>query len=293
MTSGVVNYVIITPVRNEQAYVTRTLESVTAQTSRPGRWVIVDDGSTDGTGGILDAAAVRYSWIRVVHRADRGFRQSGAGVIESFHDGFTTLAGLAWDFLVKLDGDLSFDPDYFEQCFAEFDRDAKLGVGGGSIRILVEGRPVVETPGDPTFHVRGATKIYRRGCWDAIGGLVMAPGWDTIDEVKANMLGWHTRTFKNIPLTQHRATGRAEAPWKDWVKNGRANYMTGYHPLFMLLKCLKRAWARPFSTAAAGLFWGFVSGYLERIPRAADADLQRYVRRQQLNRLLLRPSLWG
>lgn len=287
------NYAVITPVRNEQAYIAKTVGSVTSQSIKPGRWVIVDDGSTDNTGTIVEAAAATHSWIRVVHRADRGFRQSGAGIVEAFYDGFACLDGFAWDFLVKLDGDLSFDPDYFEKCFAEFGRDARLGIGGGTICISVSGISVVETPSDPAFHVRGATKIYRRGCWDAIGGLVLAPGWDTIDEVKANMLGWHTRTFKSIQLIQHRATGRADALWKDWVKNGRANYMTGYHPLFMLLKCLKRAWSKPFSMAATGLLWGFVSAYLQRVPRAADADLQRYVRQEQINRLLLRPSLWS
>ncbi len=285
-------YIVITPIRNEEANIGRTIDSIAAQKVRPTRWVLVNDGSSDRTAAIADAAAARHNWITAVHRADRGFRKSGAGVIEAFYDGYLKIQGTPWDFLVKLDGDLSFDPDYFAKCFQQFELDSKLGIGGGTICLQVDGAPVVETPGDPVFHVRGATKIYRRACWEAIGGLVRSPGWDTIDEMKANMLGWRTHTFKEVVLIQHRPTGRAESVWKDWVKNGLANYMTGYHPLFMLLKCLKRSWRRPVLVSASGLAWGFLGGYLRRLPRAAGPELIRYVRREQVKRLLLRPSLW-
>jgi biofilm PGA synthesis N-glycosyltransferase PgaC len=106
-------------------------------------------------------------------------------------------------------------------------------------------------------------------------------------------LGWRTRTFRDIPLIQRRATGYAESRWKDWVKNGRANYMTGYHPLFMLLKCLKYVFLRASLTAASGLGWGFLTGYWYRVPRAAGPEVVRFVRREQVKRLLLKPSLWA
>jgi poly-beta-1,6-N-acetyl-D-glucosamine synthase len=286
-------FVVVTPVRNEEAHIGRTIESMVAQTLRPARWVLVNDGSTDRTGDILQQAASQHSWIEVVHRADRGFRKSGAGIVEAFYDGFAQIQGLPWDFLVKLDGDLSFESDYFEKCLGKFERDPKLGVGGGVICRPGPGTHVAETPGIPAFHVRGATKIYRRACWEAMGGLPKAPGWDTIDELRANMLGWTTRTFTDVALIQHRPTGRAESAWKDWVKNGRANYMTGYHPLFMLFKCVKRTLSRPVLVASLGLAWGFLTGYLQRVPPAADPELISYVRREQVKRLLLQPSLWG
>jgi hypothetical protein len=120
----------------------------------------------------------------------------------------------------------------------------------------------------------------------------VAPGWDTIDELKANMLGWTTRTFRDIPLRHHRYTGSADGTWKNYVKFGLSNYITGYHPLFMLTKCLKRVFQRPLVVGAAGLAWGFCQGYLRRVNQVPDPDLIRYVRRQQVNKLLLRPSLW-
>jgi len=285
-------YIIITPVRNEAEHVPKTIESVTSQTIRPVKWVIVNDGSTDGTGAILDAAAQRHPWINVVHRGDRGFRKSGGGVVEAFYDGYELARGIPWDFLVKLDGDLSFGPDYFASCFKQFRADTELGITGGAICAMIDGELVEESKGDPPFHVRGATKIYRRECWQAIGSLMKAPGWDTLDEIKANMTGWRTYTLHDLKLHQHRITGGADGSWKNWVKNGMANYVAGYHPAFMLAKCIKRALSGPSVTVPAGLAYGFLSGYLKRAPRT-EPDVMGYVRQQQWKKLLHQPSLWG
>src|SRR5688572_6135518 len=131
-------YVVITPVRNEAAYVRRTIDSVVAQTLSPQQWVIVDDGSTDGTREILEPASRTYAWITTISRPDRGFRKSGGGVVEAFYDGYRMLKGGDWDFLVKLDGDLSFEPDYFERCFAYFADEPRLGIGGGAVYFTAE-----------------------------------------------------------------------------------------------------------------------------------------------------------
>jgi poly-beta-1,6-N-acetyl-D-glucosamine synthase len=295
---------------------------------RPSRWIIVNDGSTDQTPLLIDAAAKAHSWITAVHRSDRGFRKSGGGVIEAFYDGYALLTeqekhgalatvacqtsdtgrpnpdlrhspfaiphslSQSWSFLAKLDGDLSFEKDYFEKCLARFASDKSLGIGGGRVHSKINGQYIDDSPGDPAFHVRGATKIYRRATWEAIGGLLRAPGWDTLDEVKANMLGWKTYSFTDLHVRQLKPTGAADGTWRNWYKNGRANYITGYHPLFMLSKCIRRSFKKPFMVAACGLLAGYVSGLVKNAPRVPDPELIRYLRRQQISRLLLQPSLW-
>lgn len=288
-----VSYIIISPVRNEAKYLSLTIESVAKQTVRPKRWIIVDDGSSDETGMVADAAAARWDWIQVIHRPDRGYRKPGGGVIDSFYDGYNQIGSLDWQYIVKLDGDLSFAPDYFARCLLRFQHDSRLGIGGGTICKEVAGNLLPESTIDPAFHVRGATKIYKRDCWERIGGLICAPGWDTVDEFKANMLGWATYTFPEIQALHHRPAGQAQGNWKNWVKNGRANYVAGYHPLFMLLKCFSRLNSSPYLIAALGLFTGYLSGYLRRVPRVGDEQLIRYVREQQMRRLLNRESLWA
>lgn len=291
MTSS--KYVIITPVRDEAEHISKTISSVARQTILPERWIIINDGSTDNTPQILQAASKKYTWICIVDRPNRGFRKSGGGVIEAFYDGYGKIDGIEWDYLVKLDGDLSFEQDYFEKCFWNFKENKKLGIAGGTICLLNDGRLKIDSEGDPPFHVRGATKIYRRECWRQISPLVQAPGWDTVDEVKANMHGWTTRTFKDLVLIQYRPTGGADGHWRNWFKNGMANYVAGYHPLFMLAKCLKRTLRRPMFIASAALFAGFFAGYFKGEPQLNDIKAIRYLRQEQLRKMMLRNSIYG
>jgi glycosyltransferase involved in cell wall biosynthesis len=287
------SYVVISPVRDEGKHLAGTIECMAAQSIRPLLWVIVNDGSTDNTGPIADEAARRHDWIRVIHRENRGFRKSGGGVIEAFNEGLRAIPADGWEYMVKFDGDLTFAPDYFERCFQAFERDSRLGLTSGTVCTAASGGTEEESKGDPPFHVRGASKLYRRACWQAIGGLLVAPGWDTLDEVHANMVGWRSYTLRDVRITHHRPTGGADGAWKDHVKNGMANYMVGYHPLFMVAKCMMRAVRRPYVKGGLGLFWGFLSGYLTRRQPVQNPDLIRYLRGQQLRRLFLKPSIYG
>ena len=283
-------YVIITPVRDEEKFIEATLECLLRQTILPLEWVIVDDGSTDRTGTILDRYAVKYPWIRVIHRTNRGFRKSGGGVMEAFSEGYNSLQCNDWEFIVKLDGDLSFAPEYFEKCFEHFARDPELGIGGGQIFHDISGALKLEKT--PKFHVRGATKIYRAACWKTIGGLWPATGWDTIDEVKANMLGWKTYTFADLQLLHHRVTGSADGILRDRLKHGTVCYISGYHPLFVAASCLYRIPQKPYVIGAAATMYGFLKAHLTHPARLEDRSYLAYIRRQQLRRLFGMQTIW-
>ena len=285
-----VRYVIITPVRDEQQHVESTIRSVLAQTIRPIEWIVVDDGSRDRTTEIVGAYARSHGWIRLIKRNNRGFRQSGAGVVQAFYDGFNQLSTNNWDFVVKLDGDLSFAPNYFARLFMQFHDDSALGIAGGSVFHDVNGSLKLEK--GPRFHVRGATKVYRRQCWEQLGGLITAPGWDIVDEARANLLGWKTASFDDIGIIHQRYTGTAESKWRDQIKNGKAYYVAGYHPLFMAAKCVYRVTSKPFIFGSVCMACGFLSGYLHNHSRVNDRVLVDYIRRQQLRRLLGLRSIW-
>jgi glycosyltransferase involved in cell wall biosynthesis len=285
-----VKYVVITPVRDEEKHIEGTIMSACDQTVRPAEWVIVDDGSTDRTGQILDRAAEQHPWIHVVHRKNRGFRKAGGGVVEAFYAGYDTLRHQDWEFIVKLDGDLIFAPDYFEKCFAYFRQEPRLGISGGEIQHDLSGALTVEE--NPRFHVRGATKIYRRACWEEIGGLWHAPGWDTIDEVKANMLGWKTYAFTDLRLLHQRFTGTEEGLLRDRVKHGVACYVSRYHPLFVVAKCLSRLTQKPYFIGSAAILWGFLKSHWTQPPRPEDRSYVAYIRTQQLRRLVGMETIW-
>jgi len=304
-------YVVISPVRDEAQYLETTIRSMVQQTVRPAQWILVDDGSTDATASIISQYASAHSWITPVHRPSHGrdmpavgeniaFVQGGNGPnrgtrareakeIEAFYAGCEKLVIVDWDYLVKIDGDVGFEPNYFEKCLAEFDADPKLGIGGGTICNPVDGKLKPEPT--PQFHVRGATKIYRRACWEQIGGVIRGAGWDTLDEVKANMLGWSTRTFSHLKVAHYRFTGAANGAWQNSVKIGTWSYISGYHPLYMLARCARWTIERPYLVGSIGLLFGFLLGYIRGIPQA-DKQLVRYVRNQQMRRLSFLPTIW-
>ena len=283
--------VVITPARDEEEHLELLAKTIEHQTWRPTQWIVVDDGSTDSTGEIVDALAADHDWITAVHRADRGARVPGGGVVETVLAGLDQCVVPDWEYLVKLDADLELDADYFERCLGRMERDERWGITGGQVHDrLADGTSAVE--GHPRFHVRGATKIYRRATWDAIGGLVVAKGWDTLDEVKANQLGWRTTTFADVPVIQQRETGRRAGWWRDWAKNGRAAWFCGYHPLFVLARAGRVATMRPVGLKGVALLWGYVEAVVRRRPRVDDVELRRYTSRQQLRRLLRRDTIW-
>lgn len=288
--SSNVRYVVVTPVRDEEEFLPRTIESMVRQTIPPCQWIIVNDGSRDKTASIIDAAAGQVPWIRGVHRQDRGFRKWGGGIIEAFYDGYHSLDSEEWDYLCKLDGDLSFSADYFESCFNKFQDDPALGIGGGVLYHPENGRLVLET--HPRFHVRGGVKIYRRACWEAIGGLWVGPGSDTVDEVKANMLGWKSASFFDIHLIHHRFTGASWGRWGGLVKDGKIDYVSGYHPLFLLAKAFARLFRRPYGLRSFALIYGYLSACFHRTPQVDDPEVIRYMRRQQLARLFGLKTIW-
>lgn len=221
---------------------------------------------------------------------NRGDRAIEAKEIIAFHRGFSRIRfGESWKFVVKLDADVGFAPDYFERCLREFASEPALGVGGGNVvNKIPEG---IEKESHPSFHVRGATKIYRRACWEEMGGISTAQGWDTLDEVKANNLGWRTRTFPDIEILHYRPTGAANGAWKNGVKNGMWSYQIGYHPIFLLLRSGRQLFRRPYLTGSAALVTGYCLAALSGKPKA-DIELAKYVRQQQWTRIAGKATMW-
>ena len=157
---------------------------------------------------------------------------------EAFYTGIGYINNKNFDFIVKLDGDLLFDEHYFKNMLSEFASDPRLGIGGGQLYYVKAGKAIDEDC--PDDHVRGPTKIYRRTCFDQIGGIVRQLGWDTLDEVMARMYGWKTRSFPAYGVRHLRRTGSRGSILKGKSRHGRAAFTVGYNPLYFLLRCLYR-----------------------------------------------------
>ena len=269
-------YAIVTPVKDEAAHLAGTAESILAQTHRPLQWVIVDDGSSDGTRELADSLAARDPWIAAIDSGAAGQRARGGRVVHAFQPAQEQL-GPAHEFVVKLDGDLSLPPDYFERVASTFARDARAGIVGG--RVLVQGRNgewVPERVGRHTVH--GAIKAYRAACLDEIGGLRPSMGWDGIDEYAAEARGWKVIPLDGLQVLHHRARGSKQRWWRARVEEGRGAHYMGYRPTFVLVRAgvqnAGRAPARPGRARPAGGLAGVGSrtrARRRRLPRRGGA----------------------
>ena len=286
ITTKAPGYVIVTPVKDEERYVDLTLRSVTSQTVLPALWLIVDDGSTDRTAEIVQRYAQQHSFIRLVHHPKAGVRGPGSPVIRAFEYGRALIGDIAYDFIVKLDCDLSFAPDYFEHLLTRFERVPRLGIASG-VYLETDARgqwTQVEMPG---YHAFGASKVIRRRCFEEIGGFPTAPGWDTVDEIRALDRGWATGHFTDLQVKHHKREGSGVGLLKTSKIHGEIYYATGGDPLFFLFKTLHRVTARPYFTSAAALAYGYLSAVVNRKPVLVTPSEARAYRR------LLRQRLFG
>lgn len=290
MTSA--RYVLISPCRDEAAYMRRTLDSVLRQTLLPALWVIVDDGSTDATPAILAEHARAHPWIRVVRREDRGERKVGPGVIEAFEAGRRAIAPEEWasfDHVCKLDLDLELPPGYFEGLVRRMAREPRLGTCSGKPYFPgKDGRWVSEGCGDETSV--GMTKFYRRECFEEIGGFVPHVMWDGIDCHRCRMLGWSARSdddpeLRFLHLRPMGSSGKGI--WHGRWRHGTGQWFMGTGLAYMTASALYRSTRPPYVKGGLAMWLGYVSSMLKRKPRYDDRAFRAFLRRYQRQALLL------
>lgn len=281
------HFVVITPARDEAATIEGAVRSMLAQTVRPRRWVIVDDGSTDRTAAAVREFLPDHPWIELVLRPDRGHRALGGGVVDAFNAGLSRVSLEDFDFIVKLDADLSFGPEYFERLLQRFDENPRLGIASGKTFLLRSGRKTLEWCHDE--HVRGPAKMYSRECFQSIGGLQAVRGWDMIDETTAQMHGFETRSFLDCELIHHRPIdARQPHPLRSRFEMGRLYHHLGYHWLYHIVRCARSALQDP-PRGLGGIL--LLAGYLSAALRGSEQFDERYVafvRKRQLERMSLR-----
>jgi glycosyltransferase involved in cell wall biosynthesis len=282
-------YVLISPCRDEAAYARRTLESVARQSLAPDLWVIVDDGSSDGTPAILAEYAARLPYIQVVRRERRAERSVGPGVVDAFYDGYRAVDGRGYDYLAKLDLDLELPPRYFEALIERMEADPRLGTASGKPYFVHPrtGKLVSEKCGDETSV--GMTKFYRRECFEEIGGFVRGVMWDGIDCHRCRMLGWRARSWDEAELRflHLRPMGASQGSiWRGRARHGRGQYFMGTGLVYMLASSFYRMTRPPLVTGGLAMLWGYAAAMCMRAPRYEDPEFRRFLRRYQRDCLL-------
>lgn len=279
------NYALVTPARNEEDKIGRTIDAVAAQTLKPVRWVIVDDGSTDKTSEIVEAAAAKHPWIQVLHRPARKER-SFAGKAHAVNAGVALLDGLPIEVVGNLDADVSFDPDYMEFVMGKFALDPELGIAG---------TPFTQADYDSTRdsfegenYVAGPCQLFRVKCFKEVGGYVPnhAGGVDWIAVMTARMKGWKVRAFPEKRFHHYRPMGTAERSSLSAIFSyGEKAYYLGDSPLWHLFRVAYRMKKKPYLTGGLALFFGYFWAAIRFVKRPVSPELVRFHRADQMRKL--------
>jgi exopolysaccharide biosynthesis WecB/TagA/CpsF family protein len=277
-------YCLITPCRDEAQYVRATIDSVAKQTLLPALWVIVDDGSTDGTPDIVAEYAVRLPFIRLIRRPDRGHRRVGGGVVEAFNVGYASIAPSDFEYVCKLDLDLVLPPGYFEGLVQRMEAEPRLGSTSGKPWFVHPrtGALVPEVCGDEMSV--GMTKFYRRSCFTEIGGFVEQVMWDGIDCHRSRMLGWMAESVndESLRFVHLRPQGASQKSiWAGRLRAGFGQYYMGTAPLYYLASAAYRAFEHPVLIGSVGMLWGYTRSALRGLPRYEDREFRRFLREYQ------------
>ena len=276
-------YAVITPCRNEAEYLQQTIDTMGAQSVLPTVWIIVDDGSTDETPAILDRAMKEHSFIRVVHRQDRGKRAVGPGVIEAFYDGLATINLDDYDYICKLDGDLILPQKYFEILMERMEADKLLGNLSGKTYIrTMNNKLVSERKGDE--NAIGPAKFYRVACFKDIGGFVRQISWDGIDGHMCRMKGWIASSIdeEDLRVVHLRPQGSSQKGiWTGRMRWGRGKYFMGSSLLYVSAASIYRAFEYPILIGGLGIFTGYIAAFFTRFPRFEDKEYLRFFRKYE------------
>ena len=279
-------FVLITPARNEEAFIEKTLASMLKQTVLPERWVIVDDGSTDNTAAIVASFADGISWIQLLRREQRADRNF-AGKVYAFKAGLERVQSIDFEIIGNLDADVSFDADYLDFLIRKFAEDSRLGVAG---------TPFTENSGyDSTRdsfegenHVAGGCQLFRRRCFEEIGGYVpnRVGGIDWVAVTTARMRGWKTRSFPEKRFHHYRSLGTAErSVLGSLFSYGEKDYYLGGSPVWQIFRVAYRMGKRPVIIGGLALLFGYCWAALRRIKRPVSRELMRFHRREQMRKL--------
>jgi glycosyltransferase involved in cell wall biosynthesis len=277
-------YVLITPAKNEAAFIELTLRSMASQTLKPLKWVIVSDGSTDGTDDLVRRYALEHDWIELVRAPERKERHF-AGKVQAFNCGYDRVKNLPYAFIGSLDGDMSFDEGYFEFLVSKLETNPKLGLAG---------TPFKETQVSYDYrfvsieHVSGACQLFRRECFEAIGGYVPVKGGgiDLIAVMTARMKGWQTRTFPEKVSVHHRNMGSAKyGAVMTKFKDGQKDYALGGHPLWEMFRWAYQMSRKPYVVGGCALLSGYLWNWIRRTEKTVSPELARFRQREQMVRL--------
>ena len=275
-------YYIVIPAHNEEKFIGLTLDSLLSQTVLPAKIVVVNDNSTDKTGQIVTIYTQKYPFITLIEKKSNAIHLPGSKVIQAFQAGFDTLDD-KFELIVKLDSDLILPNNYFETIIKQFNSDQQIGMVGGFAYIEKNGDWILENLTDKD-HIRGAFKAYRKACFEQIGGLKPAMGWDTVDELLCKFYNWKVVTNASLKVKHLKPTG-ANYNKTARYKQGEAFYSLGYGFWITAIASLKLASLKKQPLLFLDYIKGFFMAKQAKSPLLVTPDQAAFIQAYRFNKM--------
>jgi poly-beta-1,6-N-acetyl-D-glucosamine synthase len=277
------NFVIVTPAKNEEKYIERTILSVIKQSILPDEWIIVDDGSSDSTYEICSVYASKHNWIKPIQKPNvNGERGYGQKILDVFYFGYSKITVNQYDFFTLLDADIQLPSNYFEEVIKCLSRYPEIGLCGGKLFNLIEGDLYYE-PTHPE-HIRGAFKTYRRKCFEDIGGFKNVWNWDGLDDMEVMYHGWKIKTL-DVEIIHLKPTGSNYNLKIDRYNTGYEMYLTRYGLDWILMKFVQYIPKSPFFVGSLYFIKGYLVGFLSKRAKVVDSKLGKFIRKTKRRQL--------
>lgn len=282
-------YIIVTPVKDEEAFIEITIQSILSQTLMPYKWIIVDDGSLDNTREVIRRYTKAHPWILLVNNNTHNQKRSGGSkVVKAFNKGYDLIRNEVFDFIVKLDGDLKLPSNYFEEVSIEFNRNKKLGLCGGVIFNKYNNTFIKESSAE--YHIRGAFKSVRKECFEEIGGFREVWNWDGLDEMMAMHKGWETKVI-DASVKHFRPTTAAYDIRKHSYKSGFEAYKLRSNLFLTFLRGLVKMRIKPLVFNGMHYWMGYVAAFVKQEPRIICKDLGEFINDFHLKRIFKKTNI--
>lgn len=278
-------YCLITPAKNEEKYISKTIQSIICQTVLPQEWIIVNDGSTDGTEAVIKEYTHQHDFIKVVNLPKYQWRNF-ASKVHAFNAGLQQIEDKSYGFIGNLDADIAFEANYYQCILEKFYQNKKLGLAGGIRYDSLNGK--YRKIKSASNSIPGGFQLFRRQCFEEIGGFLPLPmgGEDAVAETMVRMFGWESKSFRELKVCHLRTTGYGTGnALKVKFRYGKMNYLIGYHPLFEIFRCLSRTADKPYILGSlawiSGYFWSSLLAPKKQVPE----KFINYLRDEQIGRL--------
>lgn len=266
-------YIIITPAKNEEVYIQKTIDSVKEQTIKPLKWILVNDGSTDNTLNIMLNNSKEVDYIKIVNIDNREeLRSGGSKVVKAFYEGYKVINEIEYDIIVKLDADLTLPNDYFEKVIKEFKTNDKLAICGGYCVSFINGVKVEDR--SAKYHVRGAFKAYRKSFFKQIGGIKPVWNWDGLDEMEAFYNGWSSKHI-GLEVIHHRPNNYNTKFYS--YRSGINDYKMNYRSTLIIAYFIKRLFEKPYIIGSINYLRGYFTAMLKREEKLVDKALGNFI----------------